>query len=662
MELVAGIFYIIIFLLIAIKLIRNKLFAQLLVILFILNFLGLYYLEYQFSINFTYILKKIFEAICMFIGALNFEKIYKLRLDIQNYSAFLSVIIPFHFLISILYSITFTVNYFSFTLDYLIFKMSVYINRKKEVYIFSCLNTQSITLAKSIYKHSKKSTILFCNVDYRKELSSKFIEDIKKINAFITRKQVYTLSYNRKRGMKIFLTTENDFQNINDLVTLSKISVLNSKDVIYPFIKYKANEIFLDNYIDGKATIHAINEIDLIVNDVLWNKPILPMENEKELNILIIGSGIIGKQFLKNVYWCTTMIGININITMLSNSIDTALSRLKCECPEIFNESNEVVGNSFKVRESKTISFIKMDVQNVEFNEYIKNTYNFFNYYFVALGTDELNANTSILIRQLLCKKNLEHKNIAPISTVIMNDILSSELEKVSVKKYKDTEGKEINYKISVFGKYADVYSYDSIIKNSLFDAGIRVNEIVVKNNKSRIVVENNESHSQPNNYQCNYRSSIAFVLSIKYKVSLLNRNYSIEECKGNESTNQSDNIQFANILNNCEYTKEQVIENEHDRWRCFYEMEGFESVSIEKIEKYKSVFGINNYMAKYHPALCEFNELENRKNRFKTAYKKNDEDLINNIDKIIEEIYVIKKNDNKLIKNREFSNSYVGK
>ena len=65
-----------------------------------------------------------------------------------------------------------------------------------------------------------------------------------------------------------------------------------------------------------------------------------------------------------------------------------------------------------------------------------------------------------------------------------MNDILSSELEKVSVKKYKDTEGKEINYKISVFGKYADVYSYDSIIKNSLFDAGIRVNEIVVKNNK----------------------------------------------------------------------------------------------------------------------------------------------------------------------------------
>ena len=72
--------------------------------------------------------------------------------------------------------------------------------------------------------------------------------------------------------------------------------------------------------------------------------------------------------------------------------------------------------------------------------------------------------------------------------------------------------------------------------------------------------------------------------------------------------------------------------------------MEGFESVSIEEINKYKSVFGINNYMAKYHPALCEFNELKNRKIKFNTAYVKNDEDLIDNIDKIINGIFVIKK------------------
>lgn len=379
------IIYIIIFLLAAIKFIRNKSFTLPLIILLILNFLYLYYLEYQFSINFAYILKKIYEAICMFIGALDFERIYKLVLKMENYTDFLSVIIPFHFLISILYSIAFTVNYFSFTLDYLIFVISNYISRKKDIYVFSCLNTQSITLAKSIYKHSKYSSFLFCNVDYRKELSSKFIDDIKGINALITRKDVCTLSFKGNRQMKIFLTTDNDFQNINDLVILLKRNDLDFEDIIYPFIKYKSNEIYLDNYIDEKVNIHLINEIDLIVNDILWNEPVLPTKNENELNILIIGSGIMGKQFLKNTYWCTTMIGIKVNITILSNSIDDALSSLKRECPEIFNDSNNIEDNIFKIRENKKISFIKMDVRDIKFNDYIKNNHNVFNYYFVAV-------------------------------------------------------------------------------------------------------------------------------------------------------------------------------------------------------------------------------------------------------------------------------------
>ena len=51
--------------------------------------------------------------------------------------------------------------------------------------------------------------------------------------------------------MKIFLTTENDFQNINDLVTLSKISVFDSLNISghSHFNLDKAVSILLDNIV-----------------------------------------------------------------------------------------------------------------------------------------------------------------------------------------------------------------------------------------------------------------------------------------------------------------------------------------------------------------------------------------------------------------------------
>ena len=78
--------------------------------------------------------------------------------------------------------------------------------------------------------------------------------------------------------------------------------------------------------------------------------------------------------------------------------------------------------------------------------------------------------------------------------------------------------------------------------------------------------------------------------------------------------------------------------------YTSFYETEGFQYVDNTMIIKYQNDFGLKNYLAKLHPALCNQKELLERKNKFKTKYIENDINLISNIDHIIENELFIKK------------------
>ena len=607
--------YIVSILLCAVMTLRKKSYTIFLVMLFLINYTMISYL------NNCHILENSFKAISMFIGALDYNEIHDLVKESMCIKDFLNIIVPFQFLISVLYSIAFTVNYFSFFVDY-----CFYIIFKHEVYVFSCLNKESIALANSIKQklnYKFFTGFLFCNVDYKKDIPSEFINDIEKMNALLTSKDVRHIYYSKNKKYKIFLSSGDDYKNINDLEKIIKNEKLNcDKTIIYPFIKLLKNEIFLDVYLNSKFQIHAVNEVSLMVNDVLFKKPVLPLNNSKELNILIIGSGIIGKQFLKSVYWCTTMCDINVNITLLSNNINNAVSILKQECPEIFNKRNYRWNNTYKIRQNKTIKFKQINVNSYIFDNYINKNYNYFHYYFVALGSDRLNADVSINIRHLLSTKDLNQKNIIPISTIIMDDTLSLELSNISVNG-NNNEDKKIKYNINCFGSYTDIYSYEKIINNSIFKLGLTV---------SGIIKGKDEENRIKNDYQCNYRSSMAFVLSIKYKLYFLNNKYDLVKKVSNIKDEE-----FNKIKNASQY-KNQLSENEHERWRCFYETEGFQSVTDEDIDKYKEIFGLNNYMAKLHPALCDVKELQRRKEKYKTNYIENDEKLINEIGKIIKE------------------------
>ena len=78
----------------------------------------------------------------------------------------------------------------------------------------------------------------------------------------------------------------------------------------------------------------------------------------------------------------------------------------------------------------------------------------------------------------------------------------------------------------------------------------------------------------------------------------------------------------------------------EHERWKCFYGSEGFIAPSLSQIDLYKNAFGLNNYMAKFHPALVSIKELIIRKKILNSNYVRNDIFLVLQMYDIISEYY----------------------
>src|SRR5699024_1429591 len=121
-----------------------------------------------------------------------------------------------------------------------------------------------------------------------------------------------------------------------------------------------------------------------------------------------------------------------------------------CDCPEIFNNKTKIkMSNTFIIRKSKKIIFKEYDVRNRDFINYIDS--NDFDYYFVALGDDNLNAQTSIKIRQSLAQHYFTKKMYfsKPIITIIMDQNLNNIVS--NMKAFTDIKNPETifyNYKI----------------------------------------------------------------------------------------------------------------------------------------------------------------------------------------------------------------------
>ena len=102
-----------------------------------------------------------------------------------------------------------------------------------------------------------------------------------------------------------------------------------------------------------------------------------------------------------------------------------------------------------------------------------------------------------------------------------------------------------------------------------------------------------------------------------------------------NEVLRQFNQIKDSNILN-------ELVKNEHDRWNAYVRTDGFKYIAKEEVLKYKETTkNTKHFLAKLHPAIVEFNKLEEVENYLQKDFRSADINIINNIENIIKkEIY----------------------
>lgn len=498
-----------------------------------------------------------------------------------GYAYFIVIIILF--LAAPLLTVSFIIAYFE--------KLTTYIklafSKNKKLYIFSDVNDKSLTIAKNIIKR-KSGTVVFANTKEKLDINIKSV----KIS-----KEITDVHINSKNDIIFYMISENEEKNLNDTLKLIDKYKNRDKTKIYVINKSEEAPIILDSMDKGKVVVDVINEKERAIFNLLNDKPLFLNTIDNTISLLIVGCGNIGKEFLKDSVWCAMMPDYKLKILIIDVNADKIKDNISVEMPELLDNYD--------------ITFLNADIKsNISMKE-LKSKKDI-NYILVATGNEDKNVDISIMLRRFF----LREFNREPI----INLYVENEYKQKQISTLVNEKG--YSYDLNAFGNIHYLYKKNSIIDSELERLAIQVH--------LSYDPEDVELHRY-NLREYNKRSSRASALHIKYKL------YSVLKDKFTDDMKENLKL-FRNIYS--PKIEKILIKNEHDRWMAYTRSIGYVYASLDEVAKYyqKNKHYIH-YLARMHPALVEFNELDNVSKKLSKITSKK----INFVDsdkKIIKNIY----------------------
>ena len=117
--------------------------------------------------------------------------------------------------------------------------------------------------------------------------------------------------------------------------------------------------------------------------------------------------------------------------------------------------------------------------------------------------------------------------------------------------------------------------------------------------------------------------------MHLKYKLySVLKENYTGDI--------EKDLHAFEEIIKD-EEVFEELAKNEHNRWNAYMRSDGYRKASIEDVKKYiKTTNDYRHHLAKMHPAIDEYENLDEIGKNIGKNLKDSDRDIIRNMLKFL--------------------------
>lgn len=328
---------------------------------------------------------------------------------------------------------------------------------KRDIFVMSELNPQSITMAESILSAKektgeKKPLIVFCNVFTQNEEDRyELLLQARELSAVCLKKDIAHLQFGKNgQRLEIFLMGENETENTTQLVRLTNALRKTDREISLnifssdPTTEYVLDALHLgddllsNNFLDwlethadkmlrqgkweekdcsmfGNFSVHHFDPIQNLVMDVLtkydyadYKEIQKVVEKNKTISITTLGLGRHGTQFLKTAAWFYQRSGITVefNIFDLGQENGDPYRRLCQECPELINHpAPNVPGEaSYDIKVYTGIDCFG-DGLDRTILETDSDRFDKTNLVFIALGDDDRNIRGAMTAEMVFARK-----------------------------------------------------------------------------------------------------------------------------------------------------------------------------------------------------------------------------------------------------------------
>lgn len=439
----------------------------------------------------------------------------------------------------------------------------------KNVYVFSELNEKSLALAKDVKKKDKKALIVFTDVyEENSENISELIGEANKLRAICFSNDTLAINFkthSSKKSISFFLIGEDEAENLNQALKILEQYNRREHTRLYAFSTNTQSEILLSAAEKGVIKVRRINEVQSLVNRVLYEHGEIIFESakknekgKKDISAVIIGMGRHGTEMVKALSWLGQMDGYDLEINAFDKDV-LAKQKFVALAPELMSEkyNGVIIEGEAQYKINIHSGF---DADTISFAEAIYKIKNA-TYVLVALGDDDMNIKVAVNLRMYF-----ERMGIHPvIQAIIYNSQQKRALDKVE-------NFKKQSYDIDFIGDIESSYVVDVIVDSELEEDALK-----------RHLKYGKEADFW--NYEYNYRSSIASAIHMKARI----------KCKIPGANKRTDELTVEE--------RDTIEILEHKRWNAYMRAEGYVfSGSTEKKSR--------NDLAKMHPDLVDFSSL----------------------------------------------------
>ncbi|MBE6870398.1 MAG: urea transporter [Ruminococcaceae bacterium] len=445
----------------------------------------------------------------------------------------------------------------------------------KQVYVFSELNEKSFVLAKDIKTNNRKAVIVFTDVfEGNEETIYELVEEAKKLGAICFKKDIVVVDFKKhspSKAIYFFAIGGNETENLNHSLKLIEKYNQRENTHIYVFSTKIESELLLTSVDKGKVRVRRVNEVQSLVNRVLYEHGEIIFEsakdandNNKKISAVVVGMGRHGTEMVKALSWFGQMNGYSLEINAFDKD-PLAEEKFISLAPELMSPSYNGVKVEGEAQYKITVH-PDIDVDTITFADAIMKLKDA-TYVMVSLGNDDVNITTAIKLRMYF-----ERMKIRPV----IQAIVYNSQQKKALQGIKNYRGQE--YGIEFIGDIESSYTEQVIIDSELENDALR-----------RHLKWGKEEEFWT--YEYNYRSSMASAIHMRARI----------KCGIPGATKKEEELteQERNII--------EVLE--HRRWNAYMRAEGYVfSGSKEKSSR--------NDLAKMHHDLVDFSSLTEEEKR----------------------------------------------